>query len=410
MPVYYSSMVEHRMIQEKYKALNEFLDERGRRIWAAVEARSLRHGGVSKVARATGLSRTTIHVGFKELESGKAGAPPPGRIRKKGGGRKPLTHHAPDIIQALDALVEPTTRGDPESPLRWTCKSTRNLAQELQSQGYRIGDRKVADLLHAMGYSLQANAKTIEGTQHPDRNAQFEHINARTKAFQRRNQPVVSVDTKKKEMVGNFKNGGREWQPQGAPQETRVHDFLDKKLGKVIPYGVYDVADNSGWVSVGIDHDTSDFAIDSILSWWKHMGSPAYPEAEELLICADSGGSNGSRSRLWKLGLQRLADTIGLSVNVCHLPPGTSKWNKIEHRMFSFITQNWRGQPLVSHETIINLIGNTTTTTGLRIKAKLNRKKYPTGVKVSNADLSKVNLKPAKFHGDWNYTVHPNAP
>jgi hypothetical protein len=410
MLVYNSSMVEHRIIQEKYKALNEFLDERGRRIWAAVEARSLRHGGVSKVARATGLSRTTIHVGFKELEFGKASAPPPGRIRKEGGGRKPLTHHAPDIIKALDALVEPTTRGDPESPLRWTCKSTRNLAQELQRQGYRIGDRKVADLLHDMGYSLQANAKTIEGTQHPDRNAQFEHINARTKAFQRRNQPVVSVDTKKKELVGNFKNSGREWQPQGAPQETRVHDFQDKELGKVIPYGVYDVGDNSGWVSVGIDHDTADFAIDSILSWWKHMGSQAYPEAEELLICTDSGGSNGSRSRLWKLGLQRLADTIGLPVNVCHLPPGTSKWNKIEHRMFSFITQNWRGQPLVSHETIINLIGNTTTTTGLRIKAKLNRKKYPTGVKVSNADLSKVNLKPAKFHGDWNYTIHPNAP
>jgi len=402
-------MTEHRIIQEKYKALNSILDERGKRIWAAVEARSLQHGGISKVAKATGLSRTTIHVGFKELESGESSAPP-GRIRKKGGGRKPLTHHAPDIISALDALVEPTTRGDPESPLRWTCKSTRHLAQELKLQGYSIGDRKVAELLHDMGYSLQANAKTIEGTQHPDRNAQFEHISARTKAFQRRNQPVISVDTKKKALVGNFKNDGREWQPQGAPQETNVHDFLDKELGKVIPYGVYDVTDNSGWVSVGIDHDTADFAIDSILSWWKHMGSQAYPEAGELLICADSGGSNSSRSRLWKLGLQRLADIIGLPINVCHLPPGTSKWNKIEHRMFSFITQNWRGQPLVSHETVVNLIGNTTTTTGLRIKAKLNRKKYQLGVKVSNAELSKVNLKPAKFHGDWNYTVTPNAP
>ena len=409
MLLYTCSMTEHRIIQEKYKALNSILDERGKRIWAAVEARSLQHGGISKVAKATGLSRTTIHVGFKELESGESSAPP-GRIRKKGGGRKPLTHHAPDIISALDALVEPTTRGDPESPLRWTCKSTRHLAQELKLQGYSIGDRKVAELLHDMGYSLQANAKTIEGTQHPDRNAQFEHISARTKAFQRRNQPVISVDTKKKELVGNFKNNGREWQPQGAPQETNVHDFLDKELGKVIPYGVYDVTDNSGWVSVGIDHDTADFAIDSILSWWKHMGSQAYPEAGELLICADSGGSNSSRSRLWKLGLQRLADTIGLPINVCHLPPGTSKWNKIEHRMFSFITQNWRGQPLVSHETVVNLIGNTTTTTGLRIKAKLNRKKYQLGVKVSNAELSKVNLKPAKFHGDWNYTVTPNAP
>lgn len=410
MLMYTISMTEHRIIQEKYKALNEILDERGKRIWAAVEARSLQHGGISKVAKATGLSRTTIHVGFKELESGGSSAPPPGRIRKKGGGRKPLTHHAPDIISALDALVEPTTRGDPESPLRWTCKSTRHLAQELKQQGYSIGDRKVAELLHDMGYSLQANAKTIEGTQHPDRNAQFEHISARTKAFQRRNQPVISVDTKKKELVGNFKNNGREWQPQGAPQETNVHDFQDKELGKVIPYGVYDVTDNSGWVSVGIDHDTADFAVDSILSWWKHMGSQAYPEAGELLICADSGGSNSSRSRLWKLGLQRLADTIGLPINVCHLPPGTSKWNKIEHRMFSFITQNWRGQPLVSHETVVNLIGNTTTTTGLRIKAKLNRKKYQLGVKVSNAELSKVNLKPAKFHGDWNYTVTPNAP
>ena len=401
-------MTEHRIIQEKYKALNEILDERGKRIWAAVEARSLQHGGISKVAKATGLSRTTIHVGFKELESGESSAPP-GRIRKKGGGRKPLTHHAPDIISALDALIEPTTRGDPESPLRWTCKSTRHLAQELKQQGYSIGDRKVAELLHDMGYSLQANAKTIEGTQHPDRNAQFEHISARTKAFQRRNQPVISVDTKKKELVGNFKNNGREWQPQGAPQETNVHDFQDKELGKVIPYGVYDVTDNSGWVSVGIDHDTADFAVDSILSWWKHMGSQAYPAAGELLICADSGGSNSSRSRLWKLGLQRLADIIGLPINVCHLPPGTSKWNKIEHRMFSFITQNWRGQPLVSHETVVNLIGNTTTTTGLHIKAKLNRKKYQLGVKVSNAELSKVNLKPAKFHGDWNYTVTPNA-
>lgn len=409
MLLYTCSMTEHRIIQEKYKALNSILDERGKRIWAAVEARSLQHGGISKVAKATGLSRTTIHVGFKELESGESSAPP-GRIRKKGGGRKPLTHHAPDIISALDALVEPTTRGDPESPLRWTCKSTRHLAQELKQQGYSIGDRKVAELLHDMGYSLQANAKTIEGTQHPDRNAQFEHISARTKAFQRRNQPVISVDTKKKELVGNFKNNGREWQPQGAPQETNVHDFLDKELGKVIPYGVYDVTDNSGWVSVGIDHDTADFAIDSILSWWKHMGSQAYPEAGELLICADSGGSNSSRSRLWKLGLQRLADIIGLPINVCHLPPGTSKWNKIEHRMFSFITQNWRGQPLVSHETVVNLIGNTTTTTGLRIKAKLNRKKYQLGVKVSNAELSKVNLKPAKFHGDWNYTVTPSAP
>jgi transposase len=402
-------MAEHRILQEKYKSLNELLDERGRRIWAAVEARSLKRGGISKVAKATGMSRTTIHTGFKELNS-KASVPPAGRIRRAGGGRKPLLHHEPNIINALDALVEPTTRGDPESPLRWTCKSTRKLAQELQRQGYRIGDRKVADLLHAMGYSLQANAKTIEGAQHPDRNVQFEHINKQTKAFLRRNQPVISVDTKKKELVGNFKNGGREWQPQGTPQETLVHDFKDKELGKAIPYGVYDVAENNGWVSVGIDHDTADFAVDSIWAWWKHMGSRAYPEAQELLICADSGGSNSSRSRLWKLSLQRLANTIGIPINICHLPPGTSKWNKIEHRMFSFITQNWRGKPLVNHETIVNLIGNTTTTAGLYIKAKLNRKKYQIGVKVSKADVSRINLKPADFHGDWNYSVCPQAP
>lgn len=400
-------MVEDSVILEKYKALHDFLDERGRRIWAAVEARSLQRGGVSQVARVIGVSRTTIHTGVKELKSGKISAPASGRIRRKGAGRKPLLHHAPEIINALDALVEPTTRGDPESPLRWTCKSTRNLAQELQREGYRIGDRKVADLLHQMRYSLQANVKTTEGTQHPDRNAQFEYINAQTKAFQSRNQPVISVDTKKKELVGNFKNGGREWQPQGMPQKTRVHDFLDKELGKAIPYGVYDVTGNNGWVSIGIDHDTSDFAIDSILAWWRHMGSKAYPHARELLICADSGGSNGSRSCLWKLGVQRLADTIGFPVRVCHLPPGTSKWNKIEHRMFSFITQNWRGKPLISIETIINLIGNTRTSTGLHLKAKLNKKKYPTGIKVSKKDLSKVNLKPDMFHGDWNYAIRP---
>jgi hypothetical protein len=319
-----------------------------------------------------------------------------------------VTFHAPDIIKALDELVEPTTRGDPESPLRWTCKSTRHLAGELQRAGYRIADRKVADLLHKMQYSLQGNAKTIEGTRHPDRNAQFEYINAQAKAFQRRGQPVISVDTKKKELVGNYRNGGREWHLQGNPLETRVHDFEDKELGKIIPYGVYDVGDNSGWVSVGIDHDTADFAIDSILGWWKQMGRRTYSQAKELLILADAGGSNSSRSRLWKVGCQRLADSTGLRIQVSHFPPGTSKWNKIEHRMFSFITQNWRGQPLVSHETIINLIGSTTTTTGLRIKAKLNRRSYPTGVKVSQKELAEVNLKPAAFQGKWNYSVLPS--
>jgi len=397
------------MVEEKYEIIGEVLDERGRRLWAAAEAKYLPHGGVSIVAKATGMSRTTIHAGMKELEAEERRSLPVGRSRKPGGGRKAVTHHAPDIMEALDKLVEPTTRGDPESPLRWTCKSTRRLAAELQQQGYQIGDRKVADLLYQMRYSLQANAKTIEGNQHPDRNAQFEYINDQTKEFHHRHQPVISVDTKKKELVGDFRNSGREWRPQGEPEKTRVHDFEDKELGKVIPYGIYDLHDNSGWVSVGIDHDTSDFAIDSILSWWKQMGRKTYGDAKELLIMADGGGSNSSRSRLWKIGVQRLANTTGLQIHVCHFPPGTSKWNKIEHRMFSFITQNWRGQPLVSHETIVNLIGSTTTAAGLRIKAKLNSKKYPVGIKVDNSELASIRLKPARFHGEWNYTVTPHT-
>ena len=398
------------ILKEKYQILEKILDEHSRRLWAAAEARSLPYGGVSVVSKATGLSRTTIHAGMGELETGEMRPGTLGRKRKPGAGRKPITHHEPEILRELDKLVEPATRGDPECPLRWTCKSTRLLAAELQRRGYRIGDRKVADLLHQMRYSLQANAKMLEGKQHPDRNAQFEYINRQTKAFQRRGQPVISIDTKKKELVGNFKNGGREWRPQGEPERTTVHDFEDKTLGKIIPYGIYDVHDNSGWVSVGIDHDTADFAVDSILSWWKQMGSKTYPGAVELLIMADAGGSNGSRLRLWKIGVQRLANTTGLRINVCHFPPGTSKWNKIEHRMFSFITQNWRGRPLISHEAIVNLIGSTTTTTGLKIKAKLNRKKYPTGIKVTDSELAKVRIKPAKFHGEWNYTVVPSAP
>jgi hypothetical protein len=283
------------------------------------------------------------------------------------------------------------------------------LARELQRQGFAIGDRKVADLLHQMRYSLQANAKTVEGSRHPDRNAQFEYVNAQTRKFLQRGLPVISVDTKKKELVGNFSNGGREWQPQGEPEKTLIHDFADKELGKVIPYGVYDIGQNQGWVSVGIDHDTAEFAVDSILSWWKHMGHKTYPKATELLIMADAGGSNSSRSRLWKIGLQRLADLTGLHIHVCHFPPGTSKWNKIEHRMFSFITKNWRGRPLCSYATIVNLIGGTKTRTGLRIKAQLTRKKYPTGIEVSAADLAKLNLKPAVFHGDWNYSLLPHG-
>ena len=394
-------------MREKYRVLCDVLDERGRRIWAAAEANSLPYGGISLVAQATGLSRTTIHAGIRELETGKGKSLAAGRSRKSGGGRKPLTFHNPDLLQALEKLVEPTTRGDPESPLRWTCKSTRALAKELQRQGYSIGERKVADLLHQMGYSLQANAKTIEGEQHPDRNAQFEYVNTQTKKFFEQRLPVISVDTKKKELVGNYSNHGQEWQPKGEPEKTLIHDFPDKELGKVIPYGVYDLGRNQGWVSVGIDHDTAEFAVDSILSWWRHMGRKTYPQARELLIMADAGGSNASRSKLWKVGLQRLANLTGLHIHVSHFPPGTSKWNKIEHRMFSFISKNWRGRPLVSYQTVVDLIANTKTGTGLKIKAKLTRRTYPTGMKVPAAEMRKLNLQPATFHGDWNYALLP---
>jgi len=394
-------------LRKKFRILRDVLDERGRRVWAAAEASALPHGGVSLVAKATGLSRSTIHAGIRELKAGRDKLAVPGRIRRAGGGRKPLTFHQPDLLKALEQLVEPLARGDPESFLRWSSKSTRNLAQELQRQGYSIGDRKVAGLLHQMGYSLQANSKTLEGNQHPDRNAQFEYVNARTKSFLEKGLPVISVDTKKKELVGNFSNRGQEWQPQGEPQKTLVHDFPDKELGKIIPYGIYDVGRNQGWVSVGIDHDTAEFAVDSILAWWKHMGSKTYPNATKLMIMADAGGSNASRSRLWKAGLQRLANLTGLQLDVSHFPPGTSKWNKIEHRMFSFITQNWRATPLVSYQTIVHLISNTRTSAGLKIKAILTRKTYPTGIEVPASEMAKLNLKPDPFHGDWNYSLLP---
>jgi hypothetical protein len=396
-------------LREKYKALQSMLSERQRRIWAATEARALPHGGVSAVAQATGLSRGTVHAGLRELTAGQDGRLADGRSRIAGGGRKPLTDCQPDILQALQALIEPTTRGDPESPLRWTCKSTRNLARQLQRQGFRIGDRKVADLLHQMKYSLQGNAKTLEGRSHPDRNAQFEYINTQTQEFLKRGQPVISVDTKKKEAIGNFSNGGQEWQPQGQPEKTLLHDFPDPQWGKAVPYGIYDVGRNQGWVHVGIDHDTAEFAADSILSWWKHMGCRAYAEATELLIMADAGGSNSGRSRLWKVSLQRLADLTGLHIQVSHFPPGTSKWNKIEHRMFSFITQNWRARPLLNYAVIVDLIGNTKTRTGLKVKAKLTRKKYPKGIKITDSEMATLNLVPAAFHGDWNYRVMPQG-
>lgn len=363
------------------------------------------------MARATGLSRTTIHAGMKDLQETQAGEPAPRgrpRSRKAGGGRKPVTIKDPDLLTALEELVDPVTRGDPESPLRWTAKSTIALAGELAAQGHRVSQRTVCDLLHALGYSLQAVRKNREGGTHPDRNAQFLHINERAKAFMAQGEPVISVDTKKKELVGDFANKGREWQPKGEPEQVRVHDFIDKKLGKVSPYGVYDHQAREGWVSVGTDHDTSAFAAESIRRWWRQMGRPLYPRARRLLITADGGGSNGSRVRLWKIELQKLADELGLEVAVSHFPPGTSKWNRIEHWMFNHISANWRGRPLSSHEVIINLIGATTSAGGLKVRAELDSGVYPTGIKVSDEELSAVNLQPDAFHGEWNYSILPS--
>jgi hypothetical protein len=395
-------------IRRKFRAVSVEMDERGRRQWAAAEARELGWGGVSVVARATGLSRTTITVGLGELDLPTAQREAEGlRVRRPGGGRKPLTDSDPRLLAALEALIEPTTRGDPESPLRWTCKSIRRLAEELTKQRHSVGANTVARLLHQAGYSLQANRKTREGASHPDRNAQFEHINNAVRRFQDRDQPAISVDTKKKELVGDFRNAGQEWRPRGRPQEVRVHDFLDPTLGKAIPYGVYDMVSNQGWVSVGIDHDTAQFAVNSIRQWWRRMGRRRFPRARDLLITADGGGSNSPRSRLWKVSLQELADELGLRLHVSHFPPGTSKWNKIEHRLFSFITQNWRGRPLVSHQTVVNLIASTTTRTGLVVKAALDTHHYDTAVKVSDAQLEQLRLTPHAFHGDWNYLLTP---
>jgi transposase len=392
-------------IRQRFLELRPALDERGRRLWAASEAKALRYGGITLVARATGISRRAIHAALNEMHAGIT--LPPSRVRRAGAGRTPLTDAQPGLLAALEALVEPTARGDPDSPLRWTCKGVRRLAAALQSQGFRIGRQTVADLLRELGYSLQANRKTREGSRHPDRDAQFEYIAARVRRFQRRGQPVISVDTKKKELVGDFKNGGREWRPKGKPEEVRVHDFLDKRLGKAIPYGVYDLAANAGWVSVGKDHDTAAFAVETIRRWWRNMGQPLYPRATALLITADGGGSNSSRNRLWKVALQRLADELGLAISVCHFPPGTSKWNKIEHRLFSQIAVSGRGQPLTSLEVIVQLIGDTRTETGLQVRAELDDNCYPTGTKVPDEELAAVRLRRAKFHGEWNYTVRP---
>lgn len=394
------------VLREKFVALSPVLNERTRRLWAASEAKGIGHGGQSLVARVTGFSRSTIYRGLQELEV-DAVVLVDGRLRRPGGGRKTLLHHQPTLLTALDAIVEPTSRGDPQSPLRWNCKSVRKLATELQQQGFRVGRQKVADLLKQLDYSLQANRKTKEGTAQPDRNAQFEYINAQVLAFQQRAQPVVSLDAKKKELVGDYKQGGREWRPQGRPELVRVHDFIDKELGKAIPYGVYDLTTNTGWVSVGRDHDTAEFAVETLRRWWLHMGCGCYKSARELLITADGGGSNASRSRLWKLALQRLADELRLRLAVCHFPPGTSKWNKIEHRMFSHITLNWRGRPLTSHEVVVKLISSTTTQQGLRIEAELDTNCYPTGIVVSDQEMASIQLEKANFHGEWNYTIVP---
>ena len=395
-------------IRRKYRSLRPGMDERLRRQWAAAEARDVGWGGVTAVAEASGLSRVTITKGVRELaQPARVRAAQAQRVRRPGGGRKPVTARDPELEAALDALIDPVTRGDPESPLRWTCKSTARLAEELTHGGHPVSARTVAMLLRAAHYSLQANRKTREGASHPDRNAQFEYINHWVLAFQHRNQPAISVDTKKKELVGDFKNGGRTWQPRGQPEDVRVHDFKDPELGKAIPYGVYDLIHDQGWVSVGLDHDTAEFACNSIRRWWTQMGHRRFPRAKKLLITADAGGSNSPRSRLWRLCLQRLADTLGLPLTVCHFPPGTSKWNKIEHRLFSFIASNWRGQPLISHQAIVQLIASTTTRSGLIVKAALDSTRYRTQIKVSDDQLAAVRITLHDFHGDWNYTVSP---
>lgn len=399
-------MTQRQVVQRKYRMLKHSLNERSRRLWAAAEALALGYGGASLVARATGISRSTIVRGMKEAPGG--GSVPEGRVRQPGGGRKRATAIDPSLSVALEQLVDPVSRGDPMSPLRWTCTSMRLLAKELVARGHHASDWLVRRLLYDLGYSLQANRKTKEGARHPDRDAQFRHINARVLRQLRRRQPAISVDTKKKELVGDFKNGGSEWRPRGKPHRVRVHDFIDPQKGKAIPYGVYDLGLNRGWVAVGIDHDTAAFAVNTIRRWWKTMGTKAYPRARSLLIVADSGGSNGSRLRLWKWELQRLADATQLTIHVSHLPPGTSKWNKIEHRLFSFISQNWRGRPLLTHATIVKLIAGTRTSTGLTVRCILDRRRYPKEIKVTDEQMATIRLKPDSFHGDWNYTIPPH--
>ena len=395
-------------IRDKYNMLSSALDERTRRLWAASEATSVGWGGISIVSEATGFAHTTIRRGVRDLGVGASSNNrilESGRIRRAGAGRKNVIETDPQICEALESLIEPVTRGDPESALKWTCKSTRRLAQELTHLGHSVGPTSVRALLHHLDYSLQANRKTREGIDHPDRDEQFSYINETVKKFLRAQQPAISVDTKKKELVGDFSNAGREYHKKGSPVETRMHDFADKRLGKAIPYGIYDIISNEGWVAIGINHDTARFAVNSIRRWWTEMGQNRFPRATRLLITADSGGSNGWRTRLWKVVLQELANELEMNLTICHFPPGTSKWNKIEHRLFSFITQNWRGKPLYDLQTIVNLISHTTTEAGLIVKSAIDNALYETGVKVSDEELAAVAVHPHDFHGEWNYTI-----
>ena len=398
--------MDEKGLRSKYRSLAPELNERARRIWAATEAREIGRGGISMVSRATRISYSTIVRGLHELKAGESVGP--GRVRRSGGGRKSLLAKDPSLIRDLESLVEPTASGDPESPLRWTSKSVRALASHLKGGGHSVSYQLVSELLADAGYSLQANRKSREGTNHPDRDEQFRYINRLVREFQKDGQPVVSVDTKKKELVGDFKNPGKQWRPKQTPDLVRVHDFLVPEKGKAIPYGVYDLTRNAGWVSVGIDHDTASFAASTILRWWRKMGQPVYPSAGRLLVTADAGGSNGPRVRLWKWEVQRLADRMGTSITVCHFPPGTSKWNKIEHRLFSYISTNWRGQPLISLAVIVSLIASTRTAAGLHVRAELDKRRYPAGREVSEQLMSTIKLESHRFHGDWNYTIHPH--
>jgi transposase len=392
-------------VRRRFTVLEQVLDEKSRRLLVAAESKAFGTGGISAVSKATGVSRQVIRQGLRELE--EFPTPPAGRIRRPGGGRKSAKQKDPTLVADLEKLVEPTTRGDPESCLRWTCKSVRKLAEELEQMGHEVSYPVVAELLHEMEYSLQSNRKTKEGDSHPDRDAQFAYINTKVQRYVGLKQPVISVDTKKKELVGDFKNSGAEWRPKGKPEKVRVHDFLVPELGRAAPYGVYDLAQNTGWVSVGVDHDTASFAVETIRRWWHAMGKDKYPQAQRLLITADGGGSNGSRLRLWKLELQMLADETRLAIAVSHFPPGTSKWNKIEHRLFSFISKNWRGQPLTSLKVIVSLIAGTTTRKGLKVHAEIDARSYPAGIKVPDAEMEKIYLRRDDFHGDWNYEILP---